>query len=135
MQNKKRPKYGNHKVNYDGKTFDSQRERDRYIYLKAKEDEGVITELKCQPEWCLIPPVYKDDVVHLKTKDKIVRHLDQRGINYKADFSYIKNGEFIVEDVKISKYLLPKEYILKEKMMYYFHKIRIKKIYKPSETV
>lgn len=130
-----RQKYGNSKVEYDGITFDSKRERDRYIVLKDAAAKGIITDLQCQPKWELLPTMYKEVVIHLKTKDKIVQQVDQKSVTYKADFSYIKNGELVVEDVKISEYLLPKEFILKEKMMYYFHHIRIKRIYKPTEAL
>ena len=112
-----RPKYGNSKVEYDGITFDSKRERDRYIVLKDAAAKGIITDLQCQPKWELLPTMYKEVVIHLKTKDKIVQQVDQKSVTYKADFSYIKNGELVVEDVKISEYLLPKEFILKEKMI------------------
>lgn len=130
-----RPKYGNSKVEYDGITFDSKRERDRYLILKDAEEKGVISQLECQPKWELLPTMYKDVIVHLKTKDKIVQRVEQKAVTYKADFSYIKDGELVVEDVKISEFMLPKEFILKEKMMFYFHHIRIKRVYKPNQAV
>ena len=128
-----RPKYGNSKVEYDGITFDSKRERDRYIVLKDAAAKGIITDLQCQPKWELLPTMYKEVVIHLKTKDKIVQQVDQKSVTYKADFSYIKNGELVVEDVKILEFFFSFVFILKEKMMYYFHHIRIRRIYKPTE--
>ena len=98
-----RPKYGNSKVEYDGITFDSKRERDRYIVLKDAVAKGIITDLQCQPKWELLPTIYKEVVIHLKTKDKVVQQVDEESVADKADFAYIKNGERVVEDVKISE--------------------------------
>lgn len=51
----------------------------------------------------------------------------ERPITYVADFTYVdkRTGEFIVEDTKGFK---TKEYILKRKMMLYFHGIRIREV-------
>ena len=51
------PKKGNKykKVEFAGIKFDSKRERDRYMVLKDAERRGVISELKCQPKFTLIP--------------------------------------------------------------------------------
>ena len=132
---KKGNKYKNEKVEFDGIKFDSKRERDRYMVLKDAERRGVISELKCQPVFELMPAIYHDEIQHLKTKDKVVKRCDQLAITYRGDFQYIKDGNLVVEDCKISKYLIPKEYVLKEKMMYYFHKIRIRRVYKPNEEI
>lgn len=50
-----RPKYGNRKVEYSGITFDSARERDRYIYLLSAQERGYITDLQRQPKYQLLP--------------------------------------------------------------------------------
>ena len=80
-------KYGNKKVYLDGYKFDSKKERDRYTVLKSLEKAGKISELKLQVPFDLIPTLKHNG----KTLKKIV---------YKADFTYIMNGEYIVEDVK-----------------------------------
>ena len=46
-----------------------------------------------------------------------------KATNYYADFTYMRDGKLVVEDVKGFK---TKEYQLKKKMMYYFHHIKIK---------
>ena len=46
-----------------------------------------------------------------------------RGVSYYADFVYWQNSKFVVEDCKGFK---TKEYQLKKKMLYYFHRINIK---------
>jgi hypothetical protein len=135
MSISKRPKYGNSKVSYDGITFDSKREMQRYVVLRDAESKGLISDLEVHKRYELIPAVKQSTVEHLKTKDKIVERTLQLPITYTCDFYYRKNGEGVCEDVKISKSLLPKEYLLKEKMMFYFHNIKIRRIYKPNETI
>ena len=132
---KKGNKYKNEKVEFDGIKFDSKRERDRYMVLKDAERRGVISELKCQPTFELIPAQYHEEAKQLKTKVKMVKRCDQLAITYKGDFQYMKDGNLVVEDCKISKYLIPKEYVLKEKMMFAVHGIKIKRVYKPSEEI
>lgn len=44
----KRPKYGNKKTTVDGITFDSKREAERWLVLKAMERDGLIRDLKRQ---------------------------------------------------------------------------------------
>ncbi len=51
---KKRSKYGNHKVGLDGFTFDSKKERDRYVELKHYEWASEIIDLELQPKFDLI---------------------------------------------------------------------------------
>lgn len=99
------------KTTVDGITFDSQKEAERYLELKRMEEEGVISDLKLQPEYNLLP----------KQVDATGRCLE-RSLSYRADFSYIKDGETIVEDVKGFRF---PEYIIKRKLMLYFHNIRV----------
>ena len=132
---KKGNKYKNEKVEYDGIKFDSKRERDRYMVLKDAERRGVISELKCQPKFTLIPAQYHEEERQLKTKVKIVDKFDFHAITYTGDFQYVKDGKVVVEDIKISPKLIPVEFKIKEKMMYYFHKIRIRRVYKPNEDI
>ena len=130
-----RPKYGNRKVEYNGITFDSARERDRYIYLLSAQERGYITDLQRQPKYQLLPAIYEEVEVQLKTKTKRKRVCVQRPVDYIADFSYMKNGNNVVEDVKISPKLLPKEFILKAKMFRYFYGFEIRKVYKATEEI
>ena len=133
---RKRPKYGNSKVEYNGITFDSKRERDRYIVLSRAQEDGLISNLMLQPKWELIPKITEKFTKHLKTKDKECERTVQRAITYSADFSYNdRYGKLVVEDVKISPSLLPKEFILKVKMMRAIHGIEVRCIYKPIEPI
>lgn len=129
------PKYRNTKCEFMGIHFDSKREMQRYILLKDAEAKGTISHLEVHPKYELIPAVVEDEVIHMKTKDKVVQRVAQKAITYVADFRYIKDGETIVEDVKISEHLLPKEFVLKCKMMYALKGISVKKVYKPNEAI
>ncbi len=85
----KNNKYKNKKSTYNGITFDSKKEMNRYRELKLLEKGKAIKNLELQPEFLLIPTLrYKNK----KTDRKTV---------YKADFKYEDNkGRIIVEDVK-----------------------------------
>ena len=99
------------KTTVDGITFDSQKEAERYLELKRMEEDGVISDLKLQPEYNLLP----------KQVDENGRCLE-RSLSYRADFSYIKDGQTVVEDVKGFRF---PEYIIKRKLMLYFYGIQI----------
>ena len=129
---KKGNKYKNEKVEFDGIKFDSKRERDRYMVLKDAERRGVISELKCQPKFTLIPAQYHEEAKQLKTKVKMVKKCDFLAITYTGDFQYVKDGNVVVEDVKG---MVTPEYKLKEKMMAYFHHIIIRRKKKPNEAI
>lgn len=109
-------KYGAKKTVFQGITFDSQKEAQRYAELRLLERGKVISDLQLQVKFDLIP-VQKD------ADGKVI----ERAVTYVADFTYTdkRTGEFIVEDTKGMK---TKEYILKRKMMLYFHGIRIREV-------
>lgn len=130
-----RSKYGNSKVEYQGIKFDSKREMQRYIILKDAESKGVISDLRMQVKFELIPAVKETYIQHLKTKDKECTRTLQLPITYTCDFAYIKDNELVIEDVKISKSMLPKEYVLKKKMMFALKGIKIREIYKVNEPI
>lgn len=132
FSSQKESKYRNEKAEYDGMTFDSKRERDRYIVLKDAERQGIISDLVCQPKFTLLPAQYHEETVQLKTKVKTVRKCDFLATTYTGDFQYTKDGNVVVEDVKG---MVTPEYKLKEKMMLFFRKIRIRRVYKPTEEI
>lgn len=122
-------KYGNRKTTIDGITFDSQKEALRYTELKLLERAGRISGLELQKTFELIPAQYEPSTeVYTRGKNKGQPKQGkcvEKSVVYKADFSYIENGERIVEDTKGVK---TKDYIIKRKLMLWVHGIRIKEV-------
>ena len=120
-------KYKNKKVIIDGIEFDSQKEGKFYLFLKQKEKDGEIDNLRRQVPYEVIPAVWEDEVRHLKTKDKIVRKCVQRATHYLADFVYTDTatGEDVVIDVKSDYTRRLSDYRLKKKMMLAYNGIAI----------
>lgn len=109
----KASKFGNKKVVVNGIEFDSKREARRYLELKAMETAGEIRDLRRQVPYLLL---------HSQRIDgKVV----EREVKYVADFVYEQNGETVVEDAKGHR---TKDYIIKRKMLLYFHGIRIREV-------
>lgn len=137
LRRTKGSKYNNKKVEYDGLKFDSKKEMQRYIVLKKAEEDGLISDLKLQPKYELIPAVKEMVTKQLKTKTKEVERTIQLPITYSADFSYYKDGVYVVEDVKASPNFasLDKAFLIKEKLFRWKYGYGIKRVYKPSETI
>ncbi len=109
-------KYGAQKTTFQGRTFDSKREAERFAELRYMQMGKLISGLECQVKFELIPN-QKDE------SGKVI----ERAVTYIADFVYtdLKTGEQIVEDAKGCK---TKEYIIKRKLMLHVHGIRIKEV-------
>ncbi len=134
---KKESKYRNKKVEYNGLVFDSKREMQRYLVLKDAEKNGIITDLKTQVNFELIPKIEETYTEQLKTKTKTKTRTIQQPITYRADFVYEKDGIMVVEDVKASanKRSLDKVFLLKEKLFRWKYGFSIKRVYKPNEVI
>lgn len=121
-------KYGNKKVVIDGEVFDSKREAYRYQDLKFRESIGAISDLRRQVVYELIPAQReKSTKVYKKGRKKgqpIEGKIIEKAVTYIADFVYVDNttGKEVVEDAKGMR---TRDYILKRKMMLYFHGIKI----------
>jgi len=133
----KRPKYGNKKVVFRGETFDSARERDRYIYLLEREARGDIMSLRRQVVYELVPGITETIEVQLKTKVKEGEKVVQRAVTYRCDFEYVRcsDGATVVEDVKICPALMPKEFVIKEKLFRWRFGFSIRRVYSATESV
>lgn len=114
-------KLGNSKVTFQGETFDSKKELQRWLYLRQLEKEGKISALERQVKFELIPAK--------KLNGRVV----ERACNYVADFVYIdwKDAMKVVEDVK--GYRNPNsatyaKYVIKRKLMLHVYGIRIKEV-------
>lgn len=109
-------KYKNEKITRMGETFDSIKECERWCQLRLLERGKAISDLQRQVKFELLPAQKDAD-------GKVI----ERAVSYVADFTYVdkRTGEFIAEDTKGFK---TKEYILKRKMMLYFHGIVIREV-------
>lgn len=113
-------KYGNKQIIIDGEKFDSMKEYKRWCELRLMQRTGMIKNLERQVKYVLIPAQYKNG--------KCV----ERECAYFADFVYKdKSGNEVVEDVK--GYRDPNsagyaKFVIKRKMMLYFHGIRISEV-------
>lgn len=114
MAFKQYQKYKNKRVEFDGLIFDSLKEKRRYCELQILQKQGMISDLRLQVPYELLPAIYEDVTVQLKTKTKTQRKLVQRATTYVADFVYTRDGKEVVEDTKGFR---TKEYELKKKMM------------------
>lgn len=122
----KKSKYGAEKTVIDGITFDSRKEARRFAELKLLEKAGEIVELRRQVKFVLIPAQREPDTVG-KRGGIIKGKLIEREVAYIADFVYFDNDlqKVVVED---TKGIRTPEYIVKRKMMLYFHGIRITEV-------
>lgn len=122
-------KYRNIQTEVFGIKFDSRKEAYHYLKLREEEQKGHISNLRMQVPYELIPAVYRDVTVHLKTKDKTEKKCIQRATHYLADFVYNDaDGNEIVVDVKSPITRKNAEYRLKKKMMLAFKNIEIKEV-------
>lgn len=135
----KRSKYKNTKVRVDGMVFDSKKEYQRWLFLKEKEKEGKIENLERQCPVELIPDIYEDVEVAMKTKTKVVKKKVQRAINYFCDFRYTRvlDGVVVYEDVKASpsSASLDDCFLLKEKLFRYVMGFSLTRVYSPTKDI
>lgn len=99
MRYSKYNKYNNHKVEYEGKVFDSQLEFARYRELQLLERCGEIRDLKWQVSFELIP-----------------KQPGEQAVKYVADFVYLEGNKNVVEDAKGRR---TPDYIIKRKLFKY----------------
>lgn len=135
---KNKTKLNNRSIVVDGVEFQSVKEGNRYKELKLLEQAGKISNLELQKKYPLLPPQY--EVVETgeyykagdkKGQPKTKQICLERAVDYIADFVYQENGQTVVEDVKGYRDTSSAPYakfVLKRKMMLYFHGIRIKEV-------
>ena len=108
-------KYNAQKTTVDGITYDSRKEAQRAQELRLMLRAGVISNLREQVPYELIP-AQKNEY------GKVI----ERAVVYKADFVYDdEKGKTVVEDVKGVR---TKEFIIKRKLMLYEYGIRIREV-------
>ena len=106
-----------HKVKYGHFVFDSRDEMNRYIELCDMQSKGLISGLRRQYSFELIPRQSKMVIKHLKTKEKMVEKFLENPAIYTCDFMYLENGLYVLEDVKITFTRTEKDYVLRRKLM------------------
>ena len=124
MRYKNFNKYHNHKTIVDGRCFDSKKEAKRWGVLKFLEEQGNISDLQRQVKFVLIPAQREANTTGKRggiIKGKVI----EREVSYIADFTYIKDGELIVEDTKGVR---TPEYVIKRKLMLWIKGIRITEV-------
>ena len=124
--NNSRSKYKAKKIEVDGIVFDSKKEGRRFQELSIMQQAGIIKDLKRQVKFELLPAQRMPDEVGKRGGIKKGKLLE-REVSYYADFTYtvVETGQYVVEDTKGFR---TADYILKRKMMLYFHGIRIKEV-------
>lgn len=94
--------------------YASRKEHQRANELKLMQRAGLISDLRQQVRYILIP-----------AQRDTAGNLLERQCAYVADFVYVKDGHTIVEDTKGVR---TKEYIIKRKLMLFTHGISITEI-------
>ena len=113
----KQPKYRNKKIaSLDG-VFDSKKEFDRWRELKLLEKAGLISGLRRQVSYELIP-AQRDE------RGKVI----ERAVRYVADYAYERDGVMVVEDVKSEITRKNQAYVLKRKLMLERHNQHITEV-------
>ena len=119
-------KYHSRKITRDGMTFDSVKEYKRFCELSLLERAGAITKLERQVKFVLIPTQREfTNEIDSKGRFKTGKVLE-RECAYIADCVYLdEKGRRAVEDVKGIR---TKDYIIKRKLLLYFHQLRVQEI-------
>ena len=104
------------RIKVGDEVFDSLAEKDRYLELLVMQKAGIISELQCHPAWELIPT------------QKVPGKRTFRGHRYTADFSYIRDGQVIVEDVKSERTREERDYIINRKLMWMLKGIYVEEV-------
>ncbi|UEC03948.1 DUF1064 domain-containing protein [Burkholderia vietnamiensis] len=94
-------KYRNQRCMHDGITFDSRRERDRWVTLSRQLAAGEISDLERQVAYVLAEPV-------------VINGRKKPALRYVADFVYERDGKTVIEDVKG---VITPEYRIKRHLM------------------
>lgn len=130
-----RNKCGNHSVTIDGVEYASKREAARHRELLLLERAGRIQNLQTQVKFLLIPAQYAPCTEVYKSGPRKGSakpgKLLEREVAYIADFVYTKDGNTIVEDAKGFRdpsSAVYAKFVLKRKMMLYFHSIRVQEV-------
>lgn len=105
-------KYNNKVQQFEGMTFDSTAELNRFLHLRILVRAKEITKLRRQVPYLLIPKTARPSGG------------SERECTYLADFVYVdRTGVEVVEDVKGA---VTPEFVIKRKLMLHLHGIEIR---------
>lgn len=111
-------KYFSKKIRNEHGEFDSKAEFERYLQLKQQETEGLISCLKQQVRFEIIPMTPKKVEKKLKTKTKEIEMVDERAKYYTADFTYLNSdGQYVISEVKSVGTQLARDYPLRRALI------------------
>lgn len=113
----RRSKYNSHRTG----DYDSEKEARRAWELDMQQRAGMITDLKKQVKFVLIPAQREPGEIGPRGgfhPGKLLEH----ECSYIADFTYKRDGKTVVEDCKGVR---TADYIIKRKLMLYIHGVRI----------
>jgi hypothetical protein len=111
-------KYFAKKIRNEYGEFDSKTEYERFLYLKEQEDRGIISELKQQVKFEIIPKLVKLTPVQLKTKVKYVERVDEKAAHYTRDFTYVNSqGQYVIVEIKSKATAMARDYPLRKKLI------------------
>lgn len=105
--------------------YDSRKEMRRHQELLLLEKAGMIRNLRRQVKYILIPAQRE---VIMKNGVPKPGKVIERECSYYADFVYEENGHTIVEDVKGGNATKTREFVIKRKLMFYVHGIRVREV-------
>lgn len=115
-------------VTASGERFSSEREHQRWSELLEMERNGLIYGLRRNEAYELLPDIFEDITVQMKTKVKEQRVLLFKKTEFVAHFVYEEDGiekaEYVMDSRKISDEI----YFMMKKLMYFVHNIKLKEI-------
>lgn len=98
--NQSNNKYWAKSCDYKDKHFQSNVERDRYIYLEWQQRDGKISGLRTQWRFEIMPKITKLVPKQLKTKVRYDERVVESSIHYTCDTIYKEGDVYVIEDVK-----------------------------------
>lgn len=128
-------KYRNRSFDNEHGHWDSSLEYYRYLVLLEAEKKGIISNIRRQVDYILIPEQYELRLVMRKTKKGMIQENKtcqvEKSCAYRADFVYTKYGYDVIEDTKGYR---TRDYIIKRKLMR-FQGHPIREVKSPNEPV
>lgn len=110
----------------DGQIFGSEVEYERYKILCEWQRIGLIRGLRRNMSFELLPDIFEDITVQMKTKVKEQRIILFRKEELLVHFVYEEDGIEKYEVVLESSRMPEKVFELKKKLMYFVHNIKVK---------